>query len=195
MSSWRSATSEIAAASPSLQSLVPSTSRSGARSGTSNGAGPRGEGRSARAGRRPRAGCGDAPPSARGACARAAARLPSRRARPAATRPGPSVFARPRRDRRSPGTAPRTRPRPGRGSLLAPFSEEPARVGVRLGKGQMDDVMGALCEIKLALLGSDDVVRRRDQILERPGLPLVVPQRPKRLDLGQRGHLTIRFET
>ncbi len=49
----------------------------------------------------------------------------------------------------------------------------------------MDDVVRALREVALALLGADDVVRRRDEILERPGLPLVVPQRPKRLDLGQ----------
>jgi hypothetical protein len=51
----------------------------------------------------------------------------------------------------------------------------------------VDDVVRAAREVLLALLGRDDVVRRRDQRLERAGLRLVVTLGPKRLDVGHLG--------
>src|SRR5690349_7490573 len=48
------------------------------------------------------------------------------------------------------------------------------------GKGQMDDVVGALGEVREASLGRDDVVRWSDEVIERTGRRFVVPQSRER---------------
>ena len=72
-------------------------------------------------------------------------------------------------------------------ALLAPVLHVPAGLLLVVGKRQMDDVVGAARQVLLALLGREDVVRRRDQPLQRAGLRLVVALGAERL---HHGHLS-----
>src|SRR5262249_25848422 len=65
-------------------------------------------------------------------------------------------------------------------AALTPIAELRARLLLAVGQRQVDDVVRALLEERLALLDSDDVVRRSDQVVEISRHRLVVAERTER---------------
>ena len=69
----------------------------------------------------------------------------------------------------------------------APVAEVARRLLLAVGERQVNNVERASREVVRAFRVGDDVVRRRDEILERPGLRRVVAHRTKRLRLRHPG--------
>ena len=119
----------------------------------------------------------------------------SRRARPAASRRGPVRRA---RDAVRADVVLRERPEAGLFSgTSAPSSRQSRKLrpasSSESGSVRWTTLCGLLREQRVALLGPDHVVGRRDEVLERTGAVGVVAKRAKRLDLGHAADRSIRL--
>jgi hypothetical protein len=74
----------------------------------------------------------------------------------------------------------------GEDPLTAPGGEVAPGLLLRVGQGEMDDVVRAALEVLESFVGGDDVVRRSDERIERAGPAHVVADGPKRRDLRHR---------
>ena len=83
----------------------------------------------------------------------------------------------------------------GDDALTTPVGEIATRLLLVVRQGQVDDVVRAAGEVLRTLFGRDDVVGRRDEALERTGLPFVVALGAERLDLRHGGDPSIRPRT